>query len=218
MPPPPGSESADRRQADFRDSPAALVAGILAGDPAAEDELVARHYRTVRAVLRQLLRGRADAEDLLQETFRLAIEKLRDGQLQQPSRLPSFLISLARNLAINQFRIETRRRTDADSEAVESRAFATPDPLGQLISTEKAGLVRRLLAELGTARDREILFRFYIAEDDKSKICEDLKLSALHFNRVLHRARQRYKQLYMEQAGGSEIDRRVASPSRDGGF
>ena len=118
MPPPPGSDSADRRQADFRDSPAALVAGILAGDPAAEDELVARHYRTVRAVLRQLLRGRADAEDLLQETFRLAIEKLRDGQLQQPSRLPSFLISLARNLAINQFRVETRRRTDADTEAI----------------------------------------------------------------------------------------------------
>ena len=78
-------------------------------------QLVARYYRVVRAVLRQLLRGRDDAEDLLQETFRLAIEKLRDGQLKQPSRLPSFLISLARNLAINQFRIENRRQTDADS-------------------------------------------------------------------------------------------------------
>ena len=187
------------RLADPR-SPAALAARVLAGDFDAEEELVTRYYRTVRAALRRQLRHRVDSEDLIQETFRMAIEKLRAGQLQQPSRLPWFLLSLARNLSINQFRIEKRRRTDADSEAVESRAFATPDALGRLIVTEKADLVRGLLAELDTPRDREILFRFYIAEDEKSVICDDLELSPLHFNRVLHRARRRYRRLYEQHA------------------
>ncbi len=176
-------------------SPAALVTRIQAGDPRAEEELVARYYRAVRLVLQRLMRRRSDAEDLLQETFRMALVKLRKGELKQPSRLSSFLVSLARNLAINQFRIETRRRTDSDSEAVEGHTFTTPDPLGRMIASEKANLVRRVLAELANPRDREILYRFYLAEDDKAAICDDLNLSSLHFNRVLYRARRRYRRL-----------------------
>ncbi len=176
-------------------SPAALVTRIHTGDPQAEEELVARYYRAVRLVLQRLMRRRSDAEDLLQETFRMALVKLRKGELAQPSRLSSFLVSLARNLAINQFRIETRRRTDSDSEVVESRTFDTPDPLGRMIASEKADLVRRVLAELANPRDREILSRFYLAEDDKAAICDDLNLSSLHFNRVLYRARRRYRRL-----------------------
>ena len=125
----------------------------------------------------------------------MALVKLRRGELKQPSRLSSFLISLARNLAINQFRIESRRRTEANSETVERHTFATPDALGELVASEKAALARRLLAELANPRDREILYRFYIAEDDKAAICDDLNLSSLHFNRVLYRARRRYRQL-----------------------
>jgi RNA polymerase sigma-70 factor (ECF subfamily) len=55
--------------------------------------------------------------------------------------------------------------------------------------------VRRLIGELDTDRDRQILYRFYIAEEDKERICADLELSSLHFNRVLFRARQRFKEL-----------------------
>jgi RNA polymerase sigma-70 factor, ECF subfamily len=56
-------------------------------------------------------------------------------------------------------------------------------------------MVRRLLQEM-SERDRQILYRFYIAEEDKDRICADLQLSSLHFNRVLHRARERYRDLY----------------------
>ena len=192
----PARTSGDSGRVGSSSSPAILVARILAGDSAAEGELATRYYRTVHVALRQMLRGRVEADDLAQETFSLALVKLRAGQLRQPSQLPSFLLSLARNLAINLFRINTRRATDANSEVVEERSVATPDPLGGLIATEKADLVRRLLAELEISRDREVLFRFYIAEEDKHAICEDLELSSLHFNRVLHRARRRYKQLY----------------------
>ena len=67
-----------------------------------------------------------------------------------------------------------------------------------MLVDEKARLVRRLIGELPTDRDRQVLYRFYIAEDDKAAICQDLELSSLHFNRVLHRARQRYRELYQE--------------------
>lgn len=179
----------------------ALVARISNGDAGAESELVERYGRAVRVVLRQLLRGGPEVEDFYQETFRLAIEKIRGGELREASRVGGFVTSLARNLTINHFRIRTRRRTEADSEAVDRQPATVPDPLGNLLVTEKARLVRRLIGELPTDRDRQILYRFYIAEDDKAAICDDLGLSSLHFNRVLHRARQRYRQLYEETVG-----------------
>jgi len=63
-----------------------------------------------------------------------------------------------------------------------------------------------VIGELDGDRDRELLFRFYIAEEDKERLCEELGLTSLHFNRVLFRARQRYKELYerrVKERGGS---------------
>jgi hypothetical protein len=54
---------------------------------------------------------------------------------------------------------------------------------------------------LGNERDREILLRFYIAEEDKDRIAADHGLTSLQLNRVLHRARQRYKELFLERTG-----------------
>lgn len=63
--------------------------------------------------------------------------------------------------------------------------------------------MRKVIQELGTSRDREILLRFYIAEEDKERISSDFGLSSLQFNRVLHRARERYREIYQERAGAA---------------
>jgi hypothetical protein len=59
-----------------------------------------------------------------------------------------------------------------------------------------------VLHQLGNERDRQILLRFYIAEEDKDRISADYGLSSLQFNRVLHRARQRYRELLVERLAG----------------
>jgi DNA-directed RNA polymerase specialized sigma24 family protein len=59
-----------------------------------------------------------------------------------------------------------------------------------------------VIQELGTSRDRDILLRFYIAEEDKERISADFGLSSLQFNRVLHRARERYREILLERTGG----------------
>ena len=107
------------------------------------------------------------------------------------------MAQIARSLAIEHYRKATRRKTDADSEALQAVAAAGAGQLAQLLEREDAGLARRVIQELGNARDREILLRFYIAEEDKERIAADLGLSSLQFNRVLHRARERYRELYL---------------------
>ncbi len=183
------------------DDAAQLVARIQAGDRRAETELIDRFGRGIRLLLRRTLGHRAEAEDLFQETFRLALRKIPNGELREPAKLGGFLAGLAHNLAMGQLRHEARHREQTGPEAVDRLAGDTPSPLGSLLIRERARLVRRVLAELGNPRDRQMLFRFYLAEDDKGEICRDLGLSSLHFNRVLHRARQRYRKLYEKTAG-----------------
>jgi RNA polymerase sigma-70 factor (ECF subfamily) len=169
-----------------------LVGRIGAGDEAAESELVERYSRGVLFLLQRLTRDPALAEDLHQETFLVVLGRLRDAGLEQPERLVGFLRATARNLWTGQQRKIARRATDSDSEGVER---ATADERGgqlrHVLGRERARAVRRALSELRTDRDRQILYRFYLLEETKETICADLDLSDLHFNRVLHRARQR---------------------------
>jgi RNA polymerase sigma-70 factor (ECF subfamily) len=177
------------------DRPAALAVRIAAGDREAEERLVALFGRAVAVLLDRHTGSRPEAEDLYQETFRIALEKLRRGELREPEKLPGFLAQIARNLAIEHYRKAARRRTEPDSEAIDAVPAVAVGQLGDILARENAALVRQVLADLANDRDRQLLLRFYLAEEDKDRIAADYGLSGLQFNRVLHRARQRYKEL-----------------------
>lgn len=181
------------------DSPAALATRIAAGEVRAEERLVELYGRAVTIILNRHTGGRPEAEDLYQETFQTVLEKLRRGELREPAKLPGFLARIARNLAIEYYRKRARRRTEGNSGVLRVAVARGPGQLDVLLDSEWAALVRRLLEDLGTTRDREILFRLYVAEEDKERIAADLGLSSLQFNRVVHRARQRFKTLYEQR-------------------
>jgi RNA polymerase sigma-70 factor (ECF subfamily) len=183
-------------RADDRQSGADLVSRIRAGDQRAEEELVERYRRGVAIVLRREVRHAVVAADLTQETFRIALEKIRRGDLREPEKLSGFICSLARNLAIGHHRQSSREESLTEIELAQTLPDPAPGQLEELLQKEKAAIVRQVINELPTERDRQVLFRFYIAEEEKEQICADLGLTGLHFNRVLFRARQRYKELY----------------------
>ena len=172
-----------------------LVRRIAAGDASAEEELVQRYSRGLLYLLRHLGAPPELADDLNQETFRIVLERLRRRELDDPSGLAGFLRATARNLRIAEVRKTARRRTDADDEKLEQVVHPAPGQLSSVLHDEEAGIVRQLIQELPANRDRQLLLRFYVAEEEKESICADLGLDSLHFNRVLFRARQRFKEL-----------------------
>lgn len=180
-------------------SPADLVARIRDGETAAEEELVGRYSRGVSMILRRAAGVPEVADDLYQEVFLRAVEKIRRGEVRDPERLSGFICALARNLAILHFRHNPPTESIAASAAM-SVPEPAPGPLERVLRSEDAHMVRQVLAELPSDRDRQILYRFYIAEEDKETICAGLGLSSLQFNRVLHRARERFRELYARPA------------------
>ena len=180
-----------------------LVDRIRAGERDGEVELVERFGRGLGLLLRRLVADPHRREDLLQETLRLLIEKVRGGEVREPHKLAGFAAAIARNLVRDQGRRYSRRKTDPAGDTLEPHPDPGLGPLGHLLRSERVGLVRDVLAGLPTARDRELLTRHYLTEDDKQHICDDLGLSAAHYDRVLYRARQRYKARFLANLDAS---------------
>lgn len=179
-----------------RTDPAVLVKRIQGGDRTGEDELVHRYSRGIAIIIRRVARDPSTTEDLCQETFRLVLEKVRRGDVREPEKLSGFICSLARNLAIAHVRRPQPLQPLEEEKESESFSSQLAGPLDTLLEKEKVQAVRQVISELTTGRDREILHRFYLLEEDKERVCADLDLSSLHFNRVLHRARERFRELY----------------------
>jgi RNA polymerase sigma-70 factor, ECF subfamily len=181
-----------------------LAERVHAGIPGAEAELCERYGRGLRFLLRRLGQSPEAAEDLAQETLVIVLERLRGRGLEDPAGLSAFIHGVARNLALSERRKFVRRRTETDSERLADTAAGPSDPFQEAAEQEEASQVRRLIGELPVARDRQLLWRFYVGEEDKSTICRDLELDGSHFNRVLFRARQRFKELLQGACGAKE--------------
>jgi len=174
-----------------------LAQRIGRGDRSAEAELVERYGRGVLYLLKRKTRDPELALDLRQETFRVAIEHLRAGGLDDATRIGAYLRGIAVNLAIADARKSTRRATTADSDAIELTADPTAGPAENVSTEQVRAAVRGLLDELPVQRDREILLRFYINDEDKDSICAGLGVDSAHFNRVLFRAKERFRELVL---------------------
>ena len=194
-----GSGGGERTRTLDPDSAVELVRRIGAGEAGAEGELVERAGPALRFLCRRFTRSDADAEDLYQETLMLALEKIRGGEVREPERLAGFLRALARNVSTQEYR---RHRYAAESsvEALpEAPDHRRADPLSSAMTSERSRAARNLLQEMAVPRDREILLRYYLAEEPSSRICADLALDPDHFYRVLHRARKRFHRLWQER-------------------
>jgi len=183
-----------------------LVSRIIAGDAGAEAELVDRFGAGVFQIVASIARN-DQAEDFSQETLMTIIRKIRNGDVEHPESLPSFVAKVARFHAIEQMRKLRRRNLSEDLEQAEQVPDSSPNRLEELQTSEESGEIRELLQDL-RPRYRQLLLRFYINEESKEVICADLGLTPKQFDNVLHRARNSYKELYLKRKGHVKKDRR----------
>lgn len=175
-----------------------LVQRITAQDAVAESELVDRYQRGLRLILLKRTGNPQLAQDLCQDTFVIALKKLRAGELRKPEALAGFLRQIAVNLSIEHFRKE-KRYVHQDDGIIELQTPHIERKAERIDRAQVRTMLDEALDELAQPRDREILKRFYLLDEDKSSICSALELSAAHFDRVLYRAKQRMRSLIQQR-------------------
>ena len=193
-------DRAERALAEEAREAARIVLGVREGNSSAERELVERYSRGLHYLLARRIGDDERARDLLQETFCIAIEKLRSTELDNPERLAGYLRGIAVRVACNAGRRKQREPVSIDIDAVSAIPDSEPRQFQSVSADESNAAVRRLLDTMPVPRDREILIRFYIYDQDKDEICRVLKIDRLHFNRVLFRAKGRFRKI-LEKSG-----------------
>ena len=174
-----------------------LVERIEKGDKEAERELVSRYERGLRFILlRNCNHDEALASDMFQDTWSVVLSALRQKKLRDPTKLSAFIIQTGKNLVIAHY----RKTENKAAKFVENKDIEYADnTLSPDISLERYNLgllVKKVILELEQPRDRELMFRFYVKEQEKKAICNELVLDTAHFDRVLYRAKQRFKALW----------------------
>lgn len=184
-------------------TPGNLVTRIARGDATAEAEFVRDYGPGVRALVRRHTRaGDPNVDDYCQDVLANVLLALRRGDLREATALGGYV----RNAVIYTVQGEYRRRQRRGEEGVQEDAevaAATDDPVREAQRTQLGRAVTRVLAELPVARDRELLQRFYVDEEDAETVCKALGIDPGHFRRVAHRARERLRAL-LERAGFGE--------------
>lgn len=177
---------------------AELVAGVRAGDPDAEAELVARYRPGLMMMLRRLVKDPTLADDYCQEVFRVAFEALRHGRIDNSGKLAAYLWSVARNLANSDLRRHYRgQTTTALTEAIVDDG-ARPEQ--QVLREERTRLLREALTLLAP-RDRSVLTAFYLEDTPKELICRRMGVSPAQFDVIKWRALKRLQALVREREG-----------------
>lgn len=161
--------------------------------PSSDVSTLEQDYISLVGHFSRIVRDPLLAEDLVHDAVVAALAKLRSQQIADPTRITGFVYRVAQNLLRNHRRRHCNRNdfraTDCDLDAL----AADEDLLHLLVTRDAALRMRRVIDNLPNARDRELMRRFYLEEEDKDSICADLKLTAPHFDRVLSRARQRLR-------------------------
>jgi RNA polymerase sigma-70 factor (ECF subfamily) len=166
-----------------------LVRTVLAGSNAAYARLYDRYAPLVRAVCYDHTKHLADAQDLAQDVFLRAYERL--GELRKPERFGPWLIGITRRRCQ-----EWRRQTSRERRrfgALEAGSTGTGDTTGH---TENGQLLR--LIEMLPENERLALHAFYLRSQSVEDARGVLGLSRSGFYRVLERARNRLRKQWHE--------------------
>ena len=148
---------------------AQLVSRCRAGEPEAWNEFVERFSRYVYAICSRGFRlAQYDAEDVFQEVFARAFERL--GDLRSDDAVRPWLAQLTRRLCIDKLRLLARDNpadVDPDEQEVED----------VLATLDDAMTVRAALDKVGDPC-REILDRFFCQDESYRTIGDLLDLPA----------------------------------------
>src|SRR5690349_19282093 len=96
----------------------ALVERVKNGDVSAYDELVRKYERQIFRIAQHITQNREDAEDVMQDAFLKAYEKL--DQFQGQSKFYTWLVRIAVNEALMRLRKRRNAKTVSMDEDVET--------------------------------------------------------------------------------------------------
>ena len=182
----------DRATADDQ----TLVDLFRGGDVGAFEELYHRHYGTVQRRLTRLCGNAAIAEELAQETFLRAAQRIGNtGELH----FRAWILRIGTNIGIDHLRALKRTPSQSIDDMVKvvpaAGTQSVVDTEASVVQRENARFVMSVLDRLNP-RHRQVLLLREIEGLDYRSIADRLGVSCSAIETLLFRARGRFREEY----------------------
>lgn len=159
-----------------------LVVRTLAGDVRSYEELVRRYERLVGRVLYPYARREISVEDLVQETFLRAYDRLET--FNPDYRFKTWLLAIANNLGVDTL----RRRREVIEFNPETHAGTAGSPESIALASDRTRVVQEAIMTLPETYSVPLILR-YTEEMSYAEIAEVLDLTVQAVKSRLFRAR-----------------------------
>ena len=179
----------------MKNEDAKWIERILAGDEAAFTALVKKYEKQIHAFVRQRVKDYHIAEEITQDTFLKAYEKL--GTLRNPDRFSGWLYMIATRCSLTwlgEKRIPMQSLEAMSEAKVEALFYAQymAEQTEKLATEQQREVIAYLLQKL-PARERTTVVLHYLSEMTCEEIGDFLEVSPNTVKSQLHRARKRLK-------------------------
>jgi RNA polymerase sigma-70 factor (ECF subfamily) len=174
-----------------------LVEAVRQGNRAAAGRLADRYLRGCRAVALAIIGEIPGAEDVSQDAFIYALERIDD--CRDPARFGAWLRQIVRSHAKNyQRRAKLRRTEQLLDDTATSRTESPVD------AAERSDLRMRLLTALSTLAEeqREVVLLHDLEGWTHDEISERMRVPTGTVRSHLHHARRKLRELLGDFAGG----------------
>lgn len=177
-----------------------LIDRALEGDSAAFGQLVRRYQDRLFTGLVHMVSSREEAEDVVQDTFVRAYEKL--DAFRKDSTFYTWLYRIAINTALYRQRQRRQEPVGESTQPGSEPSDPTGNPTENLLRAERAQDVRQALSQLGE-EFRMVLVMRDVEGFDYQTIARILDISVGTVRSRLHRARSNMRELLRHHHQGS---------------
>lgn len=164
-----------------------LVLSAQEGDREAFGELARRYERAVYATALRRLNNHAEAQEVCQEVFVRAMQKV--SQLREPQAFGAWLQAVTNRMAINRA-VRRRPAIATEPETLAATCVDAETPLTSALARERQSQVRAGLKRLGEL-DRSTLVAFYVEGQSLVEMSQEFRSPVGTIKRRLHVARKR---------------------------
>ena len=163
-----------------------IIQSVIKGDVNKYEQLVTRYHVGLIIHCERLTGDRAAAEDIAQEAFIKAYERLKEFDGNK-SRFSTWLYKIATNKAIDYLRAQKRKVPTEDIELLTDTA--APDYAAE----EQHRLVRDAVAKLEPPTHRQVVEAYYWHGKSYQEIADELQMPINTVRTWLRRAKEQLR-------------------------
>jgi RNA polymerase sigma-70 factor (ECF subfamily) len=165
-----------------------LVKAYIAGDNNALEQLINRHKEKVFTSIYMFTKDQYLAEDLFQDTFIKAIDKLKQGKYKEEGKFLPWIMRMSYNICIDHYRKSKRNKnitTSEDFDIFDIIPMEESSPEDNIIIGQSNDKIRQIVDQLPDEQREVVLLRHYYDFSFK----EIAELTGVSINTALGRMR-----------------------------